>query len=268
MNLAFTPSLKDASPLPPLVFEKLDAGADYTRLVNRVSIERKFDEIRRKRLPLTLHVYKHDRDYVYQSTVQALESASNRAILTQLMPSSWRSLIQEKLHATVSCYMPNGHLLFDSTVYPLENTETTAYCVLDFPAEMHKQQLRSSYRVSTLEHDAKLELWVNERKFSGKCVDLSLGGCCGQFSDELQDFLATDEDDTVKQDSRFALQVALGNSLQFETVARVCRSSKEEGGKLTLGINFMKSDGDWQRKLQRSLSAIQREQLRHVPATA
>jgi c-di-GMP-binding flagellar brake protein YcgR len=269
MNLAFTPPHTAASPLPPLVFEQvLNSGADYTRLINTSSIERKLEEIRRKRLPLTLHVYKDNKDYVYHSSIQTLEPGSNRAILTQLTPSSWRNLIQEKLHATVSCYMPNGHLLFDSTVFPFENNETSLYCLLDYPAEMHKQQLRSSYRVSTLEHDAHLSLWVNNKRFSGKCLDLSLNGCCGQFSDELSSYLTSDEDDTVLNDPRFALQVALGSSLQFETVARVCRSKAEEGGKLTLGINFMKTDSDAQRKLQRSLSAIQREQLRYVPQTA
>lgn len=272
MNLAFTPRHENATPVPPLLFEQiLNGSADYTRLANTFSIERKLEEIRRKRLPLTLHVYKGDRDYVYQSSIQALEPGTNRAILTQLTPSSWRNLIQEKLQVTVSCYMPNGHLLFDSTVFPFENMETSLYCVLDFPAEMHKQQLRSSYRVSMQEHDTHLSLWVNNRKFSGKCLDLSLNGCCGQFSDELQEYLHSiteENDEPVLEDSRFALHVALHDSLQFETVARVCRSKPEEGGKLTLGINFMKTDSDWQRKLQRSLSAIQREQLRHVPQTA
>jgi c-di-GMP-binding flagellar brake protein YcgR len=270
MNLAFTPSLTNASPLPPLVFEQvLNTGADYTRLTNAVSIERKLEEIRRKRLPLTLHVYKNNRDYVFQSSIQALEPGSNRAILTQLTPSSWRYLIQEKLHATISCYMPNGHLLFDSTVFPFENAETSTslYCLLDIPGEMHKQQLRSSYRVSTLEHEAHLSLWVDngKKKFSGKCLDLSLNGCCGQFSDELQDYLSAGDDDSTVNDPRFALQLALGNSLRFETLARICRSKPQEGGKLTLGINFVDVRGEAQRNLQRSLSVIQRQQLRYVP---
>jgi c-di-GMP-binding flagellar brake protein YcgR len=267
MNLAFSPSRAAASPIAPLLFEQiLHARADYTRLTNADSLERKLEEIRRKRLPLTLHVYKDNKDYVYQSSIQALESGTNRAILTQLTPSSWRSLINQKLRVTVSCHMPNGHLLFDSHIFPYENMGTTLYCMLDFPSEMHKQQLRSSHRVSMQEHAAHLSLWVNEnRKFSGKCLDLSLNGCCGQFSQELQCFLAQAENaDPGAEESCFTLQVALHDSLRFNTVARVCRSKPEEGGKLTVGINFVQTNCEWQHKLQQSLSAIQREQLHHV----
>lgn len=269
MSLAFTPRTEAATPVAPLLFEQiLNSGADYTKLVNSFSIERKLEEIRRKRLPLTLHVYKDGKDYVYQSSIQAIDAGGNQAILTQLMPSSWRNLIQQKLQVTVSCHMPNGHLLFDSKVFPFENS---LYCVLEIPSEMHKQQLRSSYRVSTEEQDTQLSLWVNNRKFSGKCMDLSLSGCRGQFSDELQVFLnaiTDDNDEPALQHGRFVLQVEIQDSLRFQTVARVCRSSKDEGGKLTLGINFINPDSDGQRTLQRSLTAIQREQQRRSPAVA
>lgn len=263
MNLAFSPSQAASAPLPPLLFEQiLHSGTDYTRLTNADSIERKLEEIRRKRLPLTLHVNKDGKDYVFHSSIQSLHPGTQRAILTQLTPTSWRSLIKEQLHVTVSCYMPNGHLLFDSTIAPFANGETSLYCMMDFPAEMHKQQLRSSYRVSMQQHDAYLSLWVNEKKFSGKCLDLSVNGCCGEFSGELQQFLADAETSGALDDSRFTLQVALDDSaLRFDTVARICRSKPQADGTLTLGINFVKTSSEWQHKLQQSLSVIQRMQL-------
>ena len=58
------------------------------------------------------------------------------------------------------------------------------------------------------------------------------------------------------------LAVSLDDSLQFTIDATVCRRQVMQNGSTQLGLRFDALDTDLQRKLQVSLTALQRRQLR------
>jgi c-di-GMP-binding flagellar brake protein YcgR len=175
-------------------------------------------------------------------------------VLHKLTPSNWHEFIKSDIDVEVSCQLPSGLLRFRSTLAPLEAETVTPYCVMQLPQLIYKHQLRSSYRVTLPPGSSSLALPLGDRTLNGYCLNMSLDGCCGIFRGDLEMF----QRDFVVP----ALTVSLDDSLQFTTEAVVCRRQLMPNGSTQLGLRFDPLSADLQRKLQVSLTNLQRRQLR------
>ncbi|MDY6981498.1 MAG: PilZ domain-containing protein [Pseudomonadota bacterium] len=219
-----------------------------------LAIARVLDEACAKRAPLTLKLETASRIHLYHSRIQSIDSAAAQMVLHQLMPSNWTELVTHEFVADVSCVLPSGVLRFISTLAPLEAATTNPYCVLALPQVMYKQQSRSSYRVVMPPGSSRLSLIWRDRLVHGFCFNLSLEGCCGIFRGEL---------DMVSRGVVVpGLSVSLDDSLQFTIAATVCRRQAMHNGSTLLGLRFDPLESELQRRLQASLTGIQRRLLR------
>jgi c-di-GMP-binding flagellar brake protein YcgR len=221
---------------------------------NLPTIARILEDACSKRALLTLKIETASKLYVYHSRIQLVDLAHMQIVLHKLTPSSWLDLVTQDLDVEVNCQLPSGLLRFQSVLSPLEAETINPYCVLALPGTLYKHQLRSSFRVTLPPGSSMLKLPLAERLLNGYCLNLSLEGCCGIFRGNLENF---PRDSVVP-----ALTVSLDDSLQFTTEATVCRHQIMPNGSTQLGLRFEPLDADLQRKLQASLTSLQRRQLR------
>lgn len=207
-----------------------------------------------KRATLTVKLETGAKLHIYHSRIQSVDAVHSQMVLHKLMPSSWADLITDEFDVEVNCQLPSGLLRFRSTIAPLEAETINPYCVLAVPELLYKHQLRSSYRVIMPPGSSSLTLPVGERRIHGYCLNLSLEGCAGMFRGDLDGMT---RDVFVRN-----LTVSLDDALQFTTDATVCRRQVMQNGSTQLGLRFEALDTDVQRKLQASLTSLQRRQLR------
>lgn len=256
-------SVIDNAPLPPLLFESANgSNSDYSLIHSKTTMLRKLDEIRRSRVQFRLHLFA-DGDVVgvYNSSIQKVDANRDQIILHQLTPNTWRKHITRKHPVTVSCYLKSGHLVFDTLISPLDGDPHNPFCVLQMPAAMHVQQLRSSYRVTLLPNTATVQLRIGRHLINGKCLDLSLNGCCTQFPSTLMDLLK----DNDEPNAGWLLRVYYEGRELLMTNAQICRQKQEVTGLVTVGLNFSKVEAERSRILQPLLLTLQRERIRQQP---
>ncbi len=249
--------------LPPILFDVINGDtSDYRLIHSRNAIIRKLNEIARNRQQLRLHVFGDGEVAgVFQSSVQRVDSAHSEVILHQLVPATWRQLIGDEQPVTVSCYMPSGHLVFDTWISPMEAGPHNPFCVIKFPANMHVQQLRSAFRVPLQPNTGAVELRIGRHLLSGKCLDLSLNGCCAQFPATLDDLLNDMQAPTSGWITRFYYE---GREM-FQTHAAISRKKNDVPGLVSVGLSFTQADADRTRRLQALLLSLQRERIRQQP---
>jgi c-di-GMP-binding flagellar brake protein YcgR len=235
------------------------AGSDSVIAFNNLPvIARILDDACARRATVTIKLETGSKLHIYHSRIQSVDTIHMQMVLHKLMPSNWVDLITQEYDVEVNCQLPSGLLRFRSTIAPLEADAINPYCVLTLPQTLYKHQLRSSYRVIMPPGSSSLTLPYGERRIQGFCLNLSLEGCCGIFRGEL---------DTLTRDAPVPdLTVSLDDSLQFTTDATVCRRQVMQNGSLQLGLRFDALDTDVQRKLQVSLTSLQRRQLRKSPS--
>jgi len=221
------------------------------------SIARILDDACSKRATLTIKLETGSKLHIFHSRIQSVDTSHAQMVLHKLMPSGWAALITQEFAVEVSCQLPSGLLRFQSIIGPLEAETINPYCVLALPEVLYKHQLRSSYRVIMPPGSSSLTLPYGERRIQGYCLNLSLEGCAGMFRGEL---------DGMTRDVFVPnLTVSLDDSLQFTTDATVCRRQVMQNGSTQLGLRFEALDVEVQRKLQVSLTSLQRRQLRKHP---
>lgn len=218
------------------------------------TIARLLDEACAQRATLTLKLEAGTKLHIYHARIQGVDTRHMQMVLHKLTPSNWLELVTQEFDVDVSCQLACGLLRFQSTLAPLEAETVNPYCVLAMPALLHKHQLRSSYRVVMPPGASSLSLQLGERTLQGFCLNLSLEGCCGLFRG---DFATLARDAVIP-----TLNVSLDDSLQFTTAATVCRRQLMQNGSTQLGLRFDPLDIELQRKLQTSLTGLQRRQLR------
>ncbi len=237
-----------------------DSGTDDTdsaiAFSNLPTIVRILEDACSKRATLTLKLDTGGKLYVYHSRIQSVDTGHMQMVLHKLMPATWADLITREFVVEVSCQLPSGLLRFHSTIAPLEAETINPYCVLALPRILYKHQLRSSYRVVMPPGSSSLAFPHGEGRVQGYCLNLSLEGCCGIFRGEL---------DTLVRDTLVRkLTVSLDDALQFTIDATVCRRQVMQNGSIQLGLRFEPLDSELQRKLQTSLTSLQRRQLRKL----
>ena len=249
--------------LPPLLFDAINSnGTDYHLIQSRTAITRKLNEIARHRQQLRLHLFDDGNVAgVFQSSVQRIDASMGEVILHQLVPASWRSLVTGTHPVTVSCYMPSGHLVFDTFISPLEAGPHNPFCVIKFPARVHVQQLRSAFRVPLLPNTGSVELRIGRHLLTGKCLDLSLNGCCAQFPATLDDVLKELQPPAAGWICRFYYE---GREM-FQANATISRMKSDVPGLVTAGLCFPQPDVERSRRLQTLLLHLQRERIRQQP---
>jgi c-di-GMP-binding flagellar brake protein YcgR len=218
------------------------------------TIIRLLEDAAGKRSTLTIKLETGNRLHIYHSRIQSVDTTHMQLVLHKLTPSNWAELVTKEFDVEVNCQLPSGLLRFNSTIAPLEAETLSPYCVVALPKTIYKHQLRSSFRVLMPPGSSSLALPVGERSINGYCLNLSLEGCCGIFRGDL---------DTMTRDVFVpGLKVSLDDSLQFTTDVTVCRRQVMQNGSTQLGFRFEALDTDLQRKLQASLTQLQRRQLR------
>jgi c-di-GMP-binding flagellar brake protein YcgR len=219
-----------------------------------LAIARILEEACAKRAPLTIKFETASRIHRFHSRIQRVDPLRMEMVLHKLMPPTWMDLVTQALDVDVSCLLPSGVLRFQSTLSPLEADTTNPYCVLALPQLLLKHQMRSSYRVVIPPGSSSLSFTWHERDVRGFCFNLSLEGCCGIFRAGLDGLTR----DVVVPN----FTISLDDSLQFTTGATVCRRQVMHNGSTLLGLRFDALDSELQRRLQASLTSIQRRQLR------
>jgi c-di-GMP-binding flagellar brake protein YcgR len=221
---------------------------------NIPTIIRILDEARGMRVTLTIKLEQDQRTHVFHTRIQQLNELRLQAVLHRLSPGAWQQLITGTREVEVSCQLPTGLLYFRTTIAPFDNDPGNPYCVLAIPGILYKHQLRSSYRVNLPPGSSHIALPLGSRVLNGYCLNLSLEGCCAIFRGDL---------DLLERDDKLPkLTLSLDDDLQFSTAATVCRKSVLQNGSTQLGLRFAPLGGDLQRKLQTSLTSLQRRQLR------
>lgn len=258
-----TGTTTDFAALPPLLFESANGNSsDYSLIQRKPAILRKLDEIQRSRVQFRVHVFVDGEVVgVYNSSIQRVDAKSGTVILHQLSPNTWRKHVVRKHPVTISCYLKSGHLVFDTLIAPLDDEPHNPFCVLQIPTSMHVQQLRSSYRVTLLPNTASVELRIGRHLVTGKCLDLSLNGCCALFPPLLSDLLQEND----APGGGWLLRVYYEGRELFMTNATICRKKDEVAGLLTVGLNFSKAETERSRILQPLLLNLQRERIRQAP---
>jgi c-di-GMP-binding flagellar brake protein YcgR len=228
--------------------------SDSTLVFNHApAIARLLDEAREKRRALTLKLDLGEKLYIYHSRIQQVDAGNGCALLHKLVPSGWQDLVTEPRHVEVSCQLPSGMLRFQSKLLP-QDAEEPLLCRLTLPSLLYKHQLRASFRVILPPGSGVVALPWQDRVIRGYCLNLSLEGCCGVFRGEFTEL----QRDTEIVD----LAVSLDEGLQFRTDAAVCRKQAMPNGSTQIGLRFDPLPADLQRKLQTSLTGVQRRQLR------
>ncbi|HEY0963307.1 MAG TPA: PilZ domain-containing protein [Pseudomonadales bacterium] len=240
--------------MPRMLDSELQDSDNTLTFNTPLAIARVLDEACAKRAALTLRLETASRVHLFHSRIQSVDSAAMQIVLHQLMPSNWMEIVTREFVTDVSCQLASGVLRFVSMLAPLEAGTLNPYCVLALPQLMYKQQSRSSYRVVMPPGSSRLSLIWRDRIVQGFCFNLSLEGCCGIFRSEL-DMLA-------RGTAVPGLSISLDDSLQFTVAATVCRRQVMHNGSTMLGLRFEPLDSDLQRRLQASLTGIQRRQLR------
>lgn len=243
-----------ARQMPRMLDSELQDSDNTLTFNTPLAIARVLDEACAKRAALTLRLETASRVHLFHSRIQSVDSAAMQIVLHQLMPSNWMEIVTREFVTDVSCQLASGVLRFVSMLAPLEAGTLNPYCVLALPQLMYKQQSRSSYRVVMPPGSSRLSLIWRDRIVQGFCFNLSLEGCCGIFRSEL-DMLA-------RGTAVPGLSISLDDSLQFTVAATVCRRQVMHNGSTMLGLRFEPLDSDLQRRLQASLTGIQRRQLR------
>jgi c-di-GMP-binding flagellar brake protein YcgR len=221
---------------------------------NLPTIMRILDDACSKRATLTIKLETDHKLHIYHSRIQSVDAVNMQMVLHKLSPTNWADLMTREFEVEVSCQLPSGLLRFYSTIAPLEAETINPYCVLALPKVVHKHQLRSSYRVVMPPGSSTLAFPHGDRTVNGFCFNLSLEGCCGIFRGDL-DLLMRD---VVVP----GLTLSLDDALKFTTDATVCRRQVMQNGSTQLGLRFEPLDTDLQRRLQASLTQMQRRQLR------
>lgn len=249
--------------LPPLVFDTLNgSGGDYNQLGNPASILRKLVEIQRKRMPVKLHVFDDgELAGMFDSTFHRVEHDHNHIVLHQLAPNSWRDVVLDTHPVTVNCYLPSGHLIFDTVISPLERHANNPFCKIALPSVLHVQQLRAAYRVPLLPNTGRVELRLGRHLIEGKCLDISLNGCCAQFPGTLLDLL----DANPIGAGGYPLRLFHNREELCQASVKICRQKLESFGVVTAGLQFTRPDPQRTRRLQQLVLQLQRTNIRQQP---
>jgi hypothetical protein len=252
-----------AESLPPLLFNTITGdGSDYRLIKTRPTIIRKLHEIARNRQQLRLHLFDDGEiSGVFQSSIQRVDTAHDLVILHQLVPATWRKLISDEHPVTVSCYMPSGHLVFDTVISPMEAGPHNPFCLIKFPDVMHVQQLRSAYRVLLLPNTGSVELRIGRHLVTGKCLDLSLNGCCVLFPATLDELLK----DMEPPKSGWIMRFYYEGTEVFQTNASISRKQGEVSGQVSVGLSYPQADAERSRRVQALLLTLQRDRIRQQP---
>lgn len=249
--------------LPPILLASAPGnGSEYSRVSSAATVVRKLEEIHSSRLQVSVHLFDEGKPAgVYHSSLQKVDPHNRQVILHQLTPSSWRKLVTMRTPVSVSCYLPSGHVVFDTMITPLDDSPHNPFCVLDFPTSLHVQQLRTAFRVNLLPNTGSLELQLDSHLLRGKCVDISLSGCCGLFAPKLMELLQEVE----APENGWKLRMLYEQRELFIADAVVSRTSKDNSGVVIAGLHFIKPDIDRTRLLQPLLLELQRERIRQQP---
>jgi c-di-GMP-binding flagellar brake protein YcgR len=246
--------LAHAQPSPRMLDSDLQDTDNTVTYHTPLAIARILEEACAKRAPLTIKFETASRIHRFHARIQSVDPLRMEMVLHRLMPPNWIELVMQGLEVDVSCLLPSGVLRFQSQLSPLEADTTNPYCVLTLPQVMQKHQMRSSYRVVVPPGTSALSFTWEAREVRGFCFNLSLEGCCGIFRAGLDGLTR----DIIVPD----FNISLDDSLQFTTGATVCRRQVMHNGSTLLGLRFEALDSDLQRRLQASLTSIQRRQLR------
>ena len=192
-----------------------------------------------------------------QATVLRIDAKPKPAQVVLHKPehASWYRHLQEKPHAKINCFLPNGRLTFSTRLAPLESIiEGSFFCRFPLPSEIRKYQLRSNYRVTVSPGTSMVMLLLADSRIDGECLDVSIGGCCLLFQPNPGTYL--EENSEISN-----LVINLGGIADLTVNVKVCRIATTKNGRLIVGAQYLDLTLQQQSQLQTALTQIQRQQL-------
>ena len=201
-----------------------------TTITRQTAILRTIQGIASQQLPISLATEEAD-PHVYRTSIARIEPGERQIVVHQPKPEDWKDHVSSHQTLKITCRMPNGTITFHGPLVPLEEAENSTYYQIPFPEHLTKKQLRSTFRVSVLKYDSRVNLALGaDVWFQGICNDISEGGLLAHFPN-LQE--APDTGQLIDN-----LRISITGILELHCAAKVCRSQPSSGNGMLLGLGF------------------------------
>lgn len=201
-----------------------------TTITRKTAILRTFQGIARQHLAISLATNDPE-PRVYRTSIARIEADDQQIVVHQPKPEDWKQHLTSNQPLEVTCRMPNGTITFHGPLKPLAGAEDSNYYQIPFPEQLNKKQLRSTFRVSVLKYDSRVNLSLgNDVWFQGICNDISEGGLLAHLPD------LTDAPENGKLIDN--LRLSITGILELHCAAKVCRSKAANGNGMLLGLGF------------------------------
>jgi len=201
-----------------------------TTITRKTAILRTIQGIAQQQLPIRLATDDAE-SRVYRTSIARVEQDEQKIVVHQPKPEDWKQHLTSNQTLQVTCRMPNGTITFQGPLKPLEGAENSTYYQIPFPQQMSKKQLRSTFRVSVLKYDSRVNLSLGDDVwFQGVCNDISEGGLLAHFPDLRE----------APENGRIIgnLRISITGILELHCAAKVCRSQASNGSGMLLGLGF------------------------------
>lgn len=237
-----------------------DLDPDYQIIETRQHIVRLLDELRRERALLT--VLLGGGKSAFSTAIVELQEQNDVLILDELVPEQGNAMMTQGTRLWVLGQLHGIKTAFQSEIRDSGIEDGIIFHRIAIPAKLRHQQRRESFRaIVALGINAAVHLKPEEgQALSGQLRDLSIGGLSAilPLLKEL-DGMATGT--IVPQ-----CEVELLGQGRLSVKAEVRHMRRNESRKnAQVGLAFRELQPKDQRQLQRSVSHLEREQLRKQP---
>lgn len=222
-----------------------------TTITRKNAIMRYMQGIVEQQLPIRIAVGDDDDARIFRTQIARIEDDSEQLVVHQPKPADWQQHIDVNEALEVTCRMPNGTIRFSGQLSPLDNAADSPYCQLSFPAEIHKKQLRSNFRVSVLKYSSSASLsFADGTILEGACRDISQGGALLHLPERDLGLKEGAEVDKVR--------IAIPEVVNIASAARICRIKEIENGGTQVGVCFENLDSKQSNQLRGALIKLER----------
>lgn len=225
--------------------------SDHPRVILRY-----LRDLWRQQKPLLFSFDNDPREKVHEARIQKLDPEAGHIILRMLLPPGAGSKAEFSGSISARSRLEYGQLFFSTSLDTTDESDLPGQCVMLFPARVSKEQLRSAYRVSLVQHENRVVIIDSDgREFPGTSLDLSVGGLLFQVDGDA------DIPRGIGQEFDYC-HVNLVGMLDFTCRATVRRCVATGTSKLLLGLSFDELTEQHVKELSRVLARLERNSLR------
>jgi len=232
----------------------MDEQNKFSLITNQQVVLSTLQRLVSERAPITCAAAGTPDQESFHSRVVKVESNNDILIIQKPEQNGWEYKLHNNGNVNVISHLSTGTIKFTTAISGLDELDDPLFCELSLPQQLQRKQLRSYFRVPLMRYESGIILMLPDNNpVVGNCIDISMGGITGWFPGFKGSF---DPGSCISH-----CHITIENMLDLCCQVTVSRIEKTRNGNPLLGLRFKELEPGQSRKLQQTISQLERRTL-------